>query len=73
MVVKVSGGRWSYVVASPTMRIPGNVDETVNAYLRMRAAPFTVLQQNAAEGAVIRSFPIPGLCTGVAACHSKGQ
>src|SRR5262249_35074467 len=65
LIVKVSARRWPYVVAAPTMRIPGNVARTINAYLAMRAALVAVLKQNSSEPARIRSMAIPGLCTGV--------
>jgi O-acetyl-ADP-ribose deacetylase (regulator of RNase III) len=65
LIVKLSSRRLPFVVAAPTMRIPGNVGETINAYLSMRAALIAVLRHNASGGHPIRSLAIPGLCTGV--------
>jgi O-acetyl-ADP-ribose deacetylase (regulator of RNase III) len=65
VVVKLDSHRWPFVVAAPTMRTPGNVARTINAYLAMRAALIAVLRHNAAGGSSIRSLAVPGLCTGV--------
>jgi O-acetyl-ADP-ribose deacetylase (regulator of RNase III) len=65
LIVKLSSRRLPFVVAAPTMRIPGNVGETINAYLSMRAALIAILRHNATGGPSIRSLAVPGLCTGV--------
>jgi O-acetyl-ADP-ribose deacetylase (regulator of RNase III) len=65
LIVQLPARRWPFIVAAPTMRIPENVAETINAYLSMRAALVAVLRHNAAGGPAIRSLAIPGLCTGV--------
>jgi O-acetyl-ADP-ribose deacetylase (regulator of RNase III) len=65
VVVEVPARRFPFVVAAPTMRIPGDVSRTINAYLAMRAALVAVLRHNAAAGRTIRTIAIPGLCTGV--------
>jgi O-acetyl-ADP-ribose deacetylase (regulator of RNase III) len=65
VVVKLDSHRWPFVVAAPTMRTPGNVARTINAYLAMRAALIAVLRHNASGGPPIRSLAVPGLCTGV--------
>jgi O-acetyl-ADP-ribose deacetylase (regulator of RNase III) len=66
LVVRVSDRRVPFVVASPTMRVPGVLaGQTINAYLSMRAALVAVLRHNAGPGPAIRSLAVPGLCTGV--------
>jgi O-acetyl-ADP-ribose deacetylase (regulator of RNase III) len=65
LIVKVPSPRIPFIVASPTMRIPGNVSNTINAYLSMRAALLAVLRYNASGEPPIRTLAIPGLCTGV--------
>jgi O-acetyl-ADP-ribose deacetylase (regulator of RNase III) len=65
LIVELSGRRFPFVVAAPTMRIPGSVAGTINAYLSLRAALVAVLQHNAGSGRPIRSLAVPGLCTGV--------
>jgi O-acetyl-ADP-ribose deacetylase (regulator of RNase III) len=65
IVVEMASSRWSFVIASPTMRIPGSIGGTINAYLAMRAALVAVQRHNRLGGFRIRSLAIPGLGTGV--------
>jgi O-acetyl-ADP-ribose deacetylase (regulator of RNase III) len=65
LVVELSGRRLPFVVAAPTMRVPGSVAGTINAYLSLRAALVAVLLHEK----VIRSLAVPGLCTGVGGMH----
>jgi O-acetyl-ADP-ribose deacetylase (regulator of RNase III) len=48
-----------YVVCAPTMRVPGPLFESVNAYLAMKAILLACLSHPE-----IHSVAIPGLCTG---------
>jgi O-acetyl-ADP-ribose deacetylase (regulator of RNase III) len=65
LVVEVLGPRFPFVVAAPTMRVPGSVAGTINAYLAMRAALVAVQRHNAAGGRPIRTLAVPRLGTGV--------
>lgn len=65
LVVEVPARRFPFVVAAPTMRIPGSVEGTINAYLAMRAALVAVARHNALGGTPIRTLAVPGLGTGV--------
>jgi O-acetyl-ADP-ribose deacetylase (regulator of RNase III) len=65
IVLELPSRRFPFLVAAPTMRTPGNVSRTINAYLAMRAALVAVLRHNAAGRWAIRSLAVPGLCTGV--------
>ncbi len=65
LVVELEASRFPFVVAAPTMRIPGSVQGSINAYLSMRAALVAVLKHNSQGGRRIRSLAIPGLGTGV--------
>jgi len=65
IVTEVPGGRKPAIVVAPTMRIPGNVARSLNAYLAMRAALVAVIQYNIAADRPIRSLAVPGMCTGV--------
>jgi O-acetyl-ADP-ribose deacetylase (regulator of RNase III) len=65
LIVEVPGRRFPFVIAAPTMRIPGSMRGSINAYLSMRAALVAVLRHNAAGGMPIRSLAVPGLGTGV--------
>lgn len=65
IVVEMASSRWPFVIASPTMRIPGSIAGTINAYHSMRAALVAVQRHNRTAGRRIRSIAIPGLGTGV--------
>jgi O-acetyl-ADP-ribose deacetylase (regulator of RNase III) len=69
LVVELPARRLPFVVAAPTMRVPGSVVGTINAYLAMRAALIAVHRHNTAGGRSIRNLAIPGLCTGVGGMH----
>lgn len=71
LVVEVPVRRFPFVVAAPTMRVPGSVIGTINAYLAMRAALVAVSRHNAGTGRPIRSLVVPGLCTGVGGMHAS--
>ena len=65
LVVELPSEHFRFVVAAPTMRIPGSVQGSVNAYLSMRAALVAILRHNALHCRRIRSVAVPGLATGV--------
>jgi O-acetyl-ADP-ribose deacetylase (regulator of RNase III) len=69
LVVELPGHRFPFVVAAPTMRVPGSVAGSINAYLAMRAALVAVVRHNARGGRPIRSLAVPGLGTGVGGIH----
>jgi O-acetyl-ADP-ribose deacetylase (regulator of RNase III) len=71
VVVKLDGRQFPYIVAAPTMRIPGSVAGTINAYLAMRAVLVAVMKHNASGSSPIRSLAIPGLGTGVGGISHK--
>lgn len=50
-----------WLVSSPTMRVPANVAETVNAYLALRAALLAVRRHTGEPR--IETVLCPGLCT----------
>lgn len=52
-----------YLVSAPTMRVPGDVSATINAYLAFRAALIAVRELNRRRPGTIRSMMCPGLCT----------
>jgi O-acetyl-ADP-ribose deacetylase (regulator of RNase III) len=52
-----------YLVSAPTMRVPGDVSATINAYLAFRAALIAVRELNRQRPGTIRSLLCPGLCT----------
>src|SRR5262249_23323188 len=65
LIVELPAQRFPFIVAAPTMRIPGSVAGSINAYLAMRAALVAVLKHNAKSPRPIRSLAVPGLATGV--------
>jgi O-acetyl-ADP-ribose deacetylase (regulator of RNase III) len=52
-----------YLVSAPTMRVPGDVSETVNAYLAFRATLIAVREANRRRPGMIASLLCPGMCT----------
>ena len=68
LVMPTSSARLRYVVVAPTMRVPADVSDSVNAYLAMRAILRTVEAHNHTMKGnppnQIRSLALPGLCTG---------
>ena len=57
--------RFRYLVAAPTMRIPGGIEGSINAYLAMRAVLVAVLRHNQSSEPAIDNVAIAGLGTGV--------
>lgn len=54
-----------WCISAPTMRVPTNVADTVNAFLAFRAALRAVLAHNASGKPAIQSILCPGLGTAV--------
>jgi len=60
--------RLPFLISAPTMRVPGEIRGSINAYLAMRAALVAVLRHNESSpeaGPQIRSLAVPGLGTGI--------
>lgn len=64
-IVSTGNERFPYLICAPTMRVPQNVSDTVNAFLAMRATLLAVNAFNQKNVSDIKSVAIPGLCTGV--------
>lgn len=69
VIVEVPSRRFPFMVAAPTMRVPGSVVGTINAYLSMRAALVAVVLHNGGGVRPIRSLAVPGLGTGIGGKH----
>lgn len=65
LVCPLTRRRSPLLVVAPTMRVPGNVATTLNAYLSMRAALLAVTRHNECNERKITHLATPGLCTGV--------
>ena len=64
-IVATGHASWPFLVAAPTMRVPENVAQTLNAYVAFRAVLLAIRQHNQAGKPVIRSVVCPGLGTGI--------
>ncbi len=64
-VLSLNLRRLRYLVFAPTMRVPGSVAGTLNAYLAFRAALLAVRAHNHDARKPIDSLAVSGLCTGV--------
>jgi O-acetyl-ADP-ribose deacetylase (regulator of RNase III) len=70
IVLELPSSRFPFLIAAPTMRIPGSIAGSINAYLAMRAVLVAVTQFNATATRPILSVAVPGLGTGVGGVHA---
>ncbi|QEL13368.1 macro domain-containing protein [Limnoglobus roseus] len=70
VVLELSSKRFPFLIAAPTMRIPGSIAGSINAYLAMRAVLVAVKQFNETASRPIRSLAVCGLGTGVGGLHA---
>lgn len=64
-VIAMEHRRFPFLIAAPTMRIPGSIAGTINAYLAMRAVLVAILRHNRSGEPKISGVAISGLGTGV--------
>ena len=66
VIVETDNAKWPYLISAPTMRIPMNVSNTLNAYLAFRAILLAVSKFNQKhDRKVINSIICSGLGTGI--------
>jgi O-acetyl-ADP-ribose deacetylase (regulator of RNase III) len=65
VIVATDDPRWPHLIAAPTMRVPENVANTLNAYHAFRAALLEVERWNAHNAAPITSLVCCGLGAGI--------
>ena len=65
VIVPTMNAAIPWCISAPTMRVPRDVADTVNAYLAFRAALRAVLAHNASGNGAIRTLLCPGLGTAV--------
>jgi O-acetyl-ADP-ribose deacetylase (regulator of RNase III) len=67
LVMPTGGERIRHIVVAPTMRVPEDASDTVNAYLAFRGALLAVEGHNrqASQADRIMTLAVPGLGTGV--------
>jgi O-acetyl-ADP-ribose deacetylase (regulator of RNase III) len=63
VIVETGNPAIRYLISAPTMRIPQDVSETVNAYLAFRAVLIVVKEFNEESSSKIKSILCPGLGT----------
>lgn len=64
VIVETKNEDIPYLVAAPTMRVPMDVSDTVNAYLAFRATLRAIYEYNQKKPGSIQSVLCPGLGTG---------
>ena len=64
LAIEMQTERFPYLMIAPTMRIPGRLKDSINAYLAMRALLLALAKLNA-NSTTVSSGAIPSLCTGV--------
>ena len=64
-IISMKQTHFPFLIVAPTMRIPCNFSQSLNAYLAMRAILVSILKHNQVNSQVIGSVAISGLCTGV--------
>ncbi len=63
-IVETNHAHWRFLVGAPTMRVPENISQTLNAYLSFRAILLAVKRFNeSATNQIIQSLLCPGLGT----------
>ncbi len=65
VIVPTGRAEIPWCISAPTMRVPGFVGDSLNAYLAFRAALLAVVAHNRGRQASIRSLLCPGLATAV--------
>lgn len=71
-IVATGHGRWPWLVIAPTMRVPQNIAQTLNAYLSFRAALLAVVRHNQrTPEAPIRTLLAPGCGTGIGGMDAR--
>jgi O-acetyl-ADP-ribose deacetylase (regulator of RNase III) len=61
IIVPTGDENYPWLISAPTMRVPGTVKDTVNAYLAFRAVLLAIKQWNAHSKNKIESILCPGL------------
>lgn len=65
VIVETADTQIPYMISAPTMRVPEEVPDSVNAYLAFRAVLRSIREFNRGSPRKIASVLCPGLCTAV--------
>ena len=68
-ILPMANRQFPFLIIAPTMRIPGNVARTINAYLSMRAIVVAIQKHNQRSQEKIKHIALSALCTGVGGMH----
>jgi O-acetyl-ADP-ribose deacetylase (regulator of RNase III) len=69
VIIETKDPKFPFMISAPTMRVPMDVSETVNAFLAFRAVIRSVRTYNRTAQRPIESVLCPGLGTGVGRLH----
>ena len=64
-ILEMNQARFPKLILAPTMRVPGKVAKSINAYLAMRALLIAVLDYNKQAQTPIQHIAMTSLCTGI--------
>lgn len=64
IIVATDHAQYPFLISAPTMRVPANVSDTINAYLAFKAIIQAVLNHNKSQQQPITSILCPGLGSG---------
>ncbi len=67
VIVETDNQEIKYLISAPTMHVPMNIENTINAYLAFKAVLQAVKFHNEQYHDRIKSILCPGLCTGTGA------
>jgi len=65
IILNMRHQQFPHLIIAPTMRIPGRVDDTINAYLAMRALLTCIIDYNLRAEQPILHIAMTSLCTGI--------
>lgn len=65
VIVETGSNKWPYLISAPTMRVPEDVSNSVNAYLAFRAIILEIAKHNEITKNGIKTIVCSGLGTGV--------
>lgn len=65
LIVETSSEDWPHLGVAPTMRVPMNINGTLNVYYAFRSMLLTVMRYNETNSSPITSVVCPGMGTGI--------
>lgn len=71
LIIKTNNSKWPHLACAPTMRVPSNVSNTLNAYLAFKAILSEIISINQATPNTIRSLVCCGLATGIGGLNAN--